>query len=58
MDGKVQLTRKQVNFITDMTGINDPQLALNRFTQIMREEGISHMDVIKVINTIMERMGK
>lgn len=55
---KVQFTKKQIQFMTEYTGIGDPQKAFDRFVRIMTEEGLPTNDVQKIINLIMERMGK
>jgi predicted P-loop ATPase len=56
--GYISLTKRQLEFLIGITEIKDPMAAVERFVDIMVEEGVDPVKIGQYINKILDRQRK
>lgn len=56
--GQISLTKRQLEFVIRITEIKDPMAAVERFIDIMVEEGVDPTKMAQYINKILEKQRK
>ena len=53
MSDKIGLTKKQILFLTEMLEIEDPSKAVDRFIELLAEQGVDPMYISEIIDKIL-----